>query len=488
MNNKRPSSVGIRNILICSTLLFLLCMQTGCARFSSIYRSETLPKDKAQIVSIDAKQRVILSSPAGQTAANGKDTAILRFCMEPPPDVFTAISSSFGLRAALGTEKARQDVGAELQQAMSENAATIARTQTVNVLREMMFRNCERYLSGAIDAQEFIVQAARDQRAIVHVLAIEQLTGAARTQAVALATIAKSSSTGTSTESIKTLQTAFENKLVAEKAAEKARKDAESAEPSGPCQSGADAYADSDADKTKIAAKKSACTAAGKADAAASQSAEHYASVNKAVEKQSALSAEASGDFKYASGDHPDPTVAVANAVERIVKMNDSFNEIEMTCVVLFRNLVQYSNALNQQQARSTGSGQGGRNTFNAKEYADAFSNKCLDYMNAKIIRAAEEDNLDAETMKLERLRVENEIDKLVAASTDNAQIVWNKIVSGNKVDAAKLDALVAKAMTQPLPRHSRAQILAATNFDSFKTAFAGLLDKHQRALATAAK
>ena len=46
------------------------------------------------------------------------------------------------------------------------------------MLRELMYWTCERYLSGGYDPTELSLQAIRDQRLMVSVLAIEQLTGA----------------------------------------------------------------------------------------------------------------------------------------------------------------------------------------------------------------------------------------------------------------------------------------------------------------------
>ncbi|MBX9803511.1 MAG: hypothetical protein K2Y04_12195 [Caulobacteraceae bacterium] len=60
----------------------------------------------------------------------------------------------------------------------SEQGSTIPRTQTINMLRELMYRTCERYLGGGYDVLELSVQAIRDQRLMVSILAIEQLTGA----------------------------------------------------------------------------------------------------------------------------------------------------------------------------------------------------------------------------------------------------------------------------------------------------------------------
>ena len=59
---------------------------------------------------------------------------------------------------------------------IAQSAATAERTQTINLLRESMFRTCERYMNGAIDRTSFVVQAGRDWRAMIAILAIEQLT------------------------------------------------------------------------------------------------------------------------------------------------------------------------------------------------------------------------------------------------------------------------------------------------------------------------
>jgi hypothetical protein len=45
------------------------------------------------------------------------------------------------------------------------------------MLKEMMYRTCERYLNGQISELEYPIIAARDQRIMTSILAIEQLTG-----------------------------------------------------------------------------------------------------------------------------------------------------------------------------------------------------------------------------------------------------------------------------------------------------------------------
>ncbi len=104
-------------------------------------------------------------------------------CAEAAPDIFSAYASSIG--ADLGV--AETEAKGSFNSAIAETAATIERTQTVNLLRESMYRTCERYLSGAINENQFTIQAARDQKSMVTVLAIEQLTGAIRPKATIIA-------------------------------------------------------------------------------------------------------------------------------------------------------------------------------------------------------------------------------------------------------------------------------------------------------------
>ena len=144
-------------------LILLVAFLPACARLNSIHRTTSVPEGKAHILSIDAKQRVVLSNPSLDPAEDSKDH-FRRFCAEPPPDVFTAIASSFGANASYAVGAADQQAALQLSSAMNENASSIERSQTVNILREMMYRNCERYMNNAITTDEFIVQAARDQR------------------------------------------------------------------------------------------------------------------------------------------------------------------------------------------------------------------------------------------------------------------------------------------------------------------------------------
>ena len=143
----------------------------GCsANYHSIYRTTDLSSSD-NITSIDAKQKAIISSK--------KDSEIRKFCLEPNPDVFTVISHAFSGEATFGKEASPEALNVALAATLSssETGSTITRTQTINMLKEMMYRTCERYLNGAITELEMSIVSARDQRIMTSILAIEQLTG-----------------------------------------------------------------------------------------------------------------------------------------------------------------------------------------------------------------------------------------------------------------------------------------------------------------------
>lgn len=181
-----------------STLLGSAILLSGCANLNSIHHEKTLSEDKPSVFSMDARQRAIISRTTMEEVVvyerdkNGKKVknedgigykfeidrvSGVRMCAEQFPDVFTVLSASLSAQLAAKNEEGAQSLSGSLAAAMQESGTTIARTQTVNLLREAMFRTCERYMNGALDKDSFVLQAMRDQQNMVSVLAIEQLTG-----------------------------------------------------------------------------------------------------------------------------------------------------------------------------------------------------------------------------------------------------------------------------------------------------------------------
>lgn len=183
------------NSLKLGFIIVIAALLSACtANSHSIHRYHGVDRPASNITLVDAKQRAILSTvpdvkslakAAGITEAAvldkfDSDVTFRRFCAEPSPDVLSAIANSASFGGAFGqtSQPAGLDISANGSFNSAEIAATIPRTQTLNLLRELMFRTCERYLNHAIDELELSVQAVRDQRLMVSILAIEQLTGA----------------------------------------------------------------------------------------------------------------------------------------------------------------------------------------------------------------------------------------------------------------------------------------------------------------------
>ena len=174
----------MRNIVLGLAGLMLL---SACgANHNTVFRQSVVSASEASIITVDAKQRMMLSAivPVVQQAPGDTDETVTvqqqRFCAEPSPDVYSVMAQALSAGGTFGRNADPTTVQAAINAAFSsaEQGSTIPRTQTVNMLRELMYRTCERYLSGGYDGVELSVQAIRDQRLMVSILAIEQLTGA----------------------------------------------------------------------------------------------------------------------------------------------------------------------------------------------------------------------------------------------------------------------------------------------------------------------
>jgi mRNA-degrading endonuclease YafQ of YafQ-DinJ toxin-antitoxin module len=179
---------------------------TGCsANYNSIYRSKELKPDGSMVFTVDAKQRFLISTMSEiKTQSNGveKTEKVRRFCAEYSPDVFSVLSQAGSGSGSFGQSSDPKSISLTLQAAFSsaETGSTITRTQTINMLKEMMYRTCERYLNGQIGEYEYPMIAARDQRIMISILAIEQLTGTVTPKPTIIA------STGTGTTGQQTVQ------------------------------------------------------------------------------------------------------------------------------------------------------------------------------------------------------------------------------------------------------------------------------------------
>lgn len=447
--NQRVGADRILRQLLPWACLLLLIALSGCARLTSIYRHKTLETNTPQLTSIDAKQRVILSAPdkPGDAAAQ----VYLRFCAEPPPDVFTALAASLGVEANVA-RTTDPSAAAKLAGSISENASTIERTQTINILRESMYRNCERYLSGAIEASEFIVQAARDQQLIIQVLAIEQITGAVKAQATALTTVANSAASGPSDTSLNALMNAKADYNTKQAASDQAALSAKALPPVGACADPIDETAPpTGVSSSQAMAKNAACASQHSADAEAAAAKDYYTTIQNAVNQQSAVSADAQGTLTSAATTVAASSEAVAKQVVEIVKLNQNFDEIGMTCVVWLRKMIDEN-----------------------KDVA-TLPNYCKSLLE-----------LMSQTRQNEL--VIGQLRTLEVQTAQDGDLVWNALLAAANPEAA-LTALENKAGQVPATRHQ--QLLAAVasrDKNDFMAKFKKLPLGLQQALAAATK
>ena len=162
----------ITTILICIYLM-------GCAKLTHYTNQKDLLKsdDNASVVFIDAKQRAVIAS----NIVFG-DEKYRAFCTEPSPDALSTFAASQGFSL---TKPDALDIAQFLS--ISEGAGSIGlRTQSIQLMRDAMYRLCEGYLAGALSDLSWQTLHRRLQSTMVAILAIEQLTGTVRPQNVTL--------------------------------------------------------------------------------------------------------------------------------------------------------------------------------------------------------------------------------------------------------------------------------------------------------------
>ncbi|BCD96291.1 hypothetical protein [Marinagarivorans cellulosilyticus] len=173
-------------------IVFSVPFLHGCAaNWKSInhefdYGSSERPEAMGtKVISIDAKQRLAISDAVG------------RFCSEPSPDAMSALASTFGLNISNPT-----DISGNTSGSSAESAASIGlRTQSIQLMRDAMYRICELERNDALDKSTAFLLHSGYQDVMIALLSIEQLTGVVRAPAVTLNT----ATTGSVSQNIKDL-------------------------------------------------------------------------------------------------------------------------------------------------------------------------------------------------------------------------------------------------------------------------------------------
>lgn len=406
-------------------ILILCILASGCsANYKSIYRAKALSKD-SQITLIDAKQRSIISSLIDDPTASNAKRKHLVICAEASPDVFSVYANALaaGVKVDKSGDPSSLGVGANLSFSSAETGSTIPRTQTLTMLREMMYRTCERYLDGAISKLELPIQAARDQRVMIAALAIEGLTGAVRPPTVITRASGSANSGSSSSGAAEQLAGAREDVKKAEADEAKKQKtldDLNAADPKCTAK---------EIDDVANAAKKKSCgtatveLAAAKKTTGAAQ--EHYANIVKVAESSSIpTSASTSTDGKVeagSAGPGDAALMAVADTVGNIVTQNYQQPEFLFFCLKFF------------------GGGNDLPKSRDEIDFQKELYSTCVDYIKAGI---------NAEAVNYAQIVTERAA--LSAAKQSQFDKFWMAVVSQSdplQPDTTKLAAIVKQAI-----------------------------------------
>jgi hypothetical protein len=171
------------------TAVVLGCVSlSGC---STIYRTVSLDSKPATSIDIDAKARMIVVTDYG-----GKDGNRRVVCSEPSPDTAVGIASSTSLAANVAGK-----VDAQLAASLAEAVQSVGRrTQSIQLLRDGLYRACEAYLNGAITANEYKLLLSRISAFAITLVAVDGLTGGQGISATSIATKANAKSGGGSAD------------------------------------------------------------------------------------------------------------------------------------------------------------------------------------------------------------------------------------------------------------------------------------------------
>ena len=159
--NKSEFSMKKIDYLVISILIVFV---SGCASFNTSTKRVDL---RSRSIALDVKQRMIIS----QNFNGGVPDHVI--CAEPSPDALSIASASAAISINRGN-----DFSGDAGGSLSESGAMIGlRTQSIQLLRDAMYRLCEGYASGAITGAEFAAMQRRYQSTMLGLIAIEQLTG-----------------------------------------------------------------------------------------------------------------------------------------------------------------------------------------------------------------------------------------------------------------------------------------------------------------------
>lgn len=152
------------------------------ANFNSIYRTTDSPttlKLRSQVIFTDAKQSATVVKAEGN---------VLQVCAGRSPDVFSALATAIeGKAEGNFAQKVAASIGGS--ETNSETASAFGlRTQLTQTQIELLYQLCLNALNGNLSRDQLATELHRYQNTMVTMLAIEQLSGYARSYLITAGT------------------------------------------------------------------------------------------------------------------------------------------------------------------------------------------------------------------------------------------------------------------------------------------------------------
>lgn len=158
-------------------LLTSLALLWGCGGPEHFFETASLNESNKPSFIMDAKQRVITNIDIVDKSVAGQVLPKQIVCAEPSPDVASAFSEA--LQASISKKDGEEETGAKLSRSTAESMAGLGvRLATIQLLRDMAYRNCEAYANGSINATSYTISNSRLHKTIVTLLASEMMAGA----------------------------------------------------------------------------------------------------------------------------------------------------------------------------------------------------------------------------------------------------------------------------------------------------------------------
>jgi hypothetical protein len=167
LRGAKPNKMIGMDMRLVAAAVALGCMTlAGCS--STIFKPVSIDTQPTTSFSLDGKQRVVLVTDRG-TKTNSKRVV----CAEPSPDALVGIAASVS-----GALDVAGKGSAKAAASMAEAVQSIGRrSQTIQLLRDGLYRACEAYLNGAINDEEYKLIISRIDDFAVTLVAIDGLTG-----------------------------------------------------------------------------------------------------------------------------------------------------------------------------------------------------------------------------------------------------------------------------------------------------------------------